>query len=79
MCVCVCVCVCVISKLSHANLTEIPSKGSSSFTPTGKISVDLWVTKLLNNSNKHNTPGPDYLSERVLKECFGLHLQWVAC
>ena len=49
--------------------TEIPSKGTSPFTPMGEITVDCkGVLKLLNNLNKHKASGPDGLSARVLKE-----------
>ena len=50
--------------------TEIPSKGTSPFTPMGEITVDpKGVLKLLNNLNIHKASGPDGLSARVLKEC----------
>ena len=50
--------------------TEIPSKGTSLFTPMGEISVDpKRVLKLLNGLKLHKAPGPDGLSARVLKEC----------
>ena len=46
--------------------TEIPSKGTSPFTPMGEITVDLkGVLKLLNNLNIHKASGPDGLSARV--------------
>ena len=49
---------------------EIPSKGTSPFTPTGEITVDSnGVLKLLNNLKIHKAPGPDGLSARVLKIC----------
>ena len=49
---------------------EIPSKGTSPFTPTGEITVDSnRVLKLLNNLKIHKAPGPDGLSARVLKIC----------
>ena len=49
---------------------EIPSKGTSPFTPMGEITVDPnGVLKLLNNLKIHKEPGPDGLSARVLKEC----------
>ena len=49
---------------------EIPSKGTSSFTPMGEITIDPnGVLKLLNNLKIHKAPGPDGLSARVLKEC----------
>ena len=49
---------------------EIPSKGTSPFTPMGEITVDPnGVLKLLNNLKIHKAPGPDSLSARVLKEC----------
>ena len=50
--------------------TEIPSKGTTPFTPMGEITVDpKGVLKLLNNLNIHKASGPDGLSARVLKEC----------
>ena len=50
--------------------TEIPSKGTSPFSPMGEITVDpKGVLKLLNNLNIHKASGPDGLSARVLKEC----------
>ena len=50
--------------------SEIPSKGTSPFTPMGEITVDLkGVLKLLNGLKVHKAPGPDGLSARVLKEC----------
>ena len=50
--------------------TEIPSKGTSPFTPMGEITSDpKGVLKLLNNLNIHKASGPDGLSARVLKEC----------
>ena len=49
---------------------EIPSKGTSPFTPMGEITVDPnGVLKLLNNLKIHKASGPDSLSARVLKEC----------
>ena len=46
--------------------TEIPSKGTSPFTPMGEITVDpKGVLKL----NIHKASGADGLSARVLKEC----------
>ena len=49
---------------------EIPSKGTSPFTPMGEITVDPdGVLKLLNNLKIHKAPGTDGLSARVLKEC----------
>ena len=49
---------------------EIPSKGTSPFTPMGEITVDPnGVLKLLNNLKIHKAPRPDGLSARVLKEC----------
>ena len=49
---------------------EIPSKGTSHFTPMGEITVDPnGVLKLLNNLKIHKASGPDGLSARVLKEC----------
>ena len=50
--------------------SEIPSKGTSPFTPMGEITVDpKGVLKLLNRLKVHKAPGPDGLSARVLKEC----------
>ena len=50
--------------------SEIPSKGTSPFTPMGEITVDpKGVLKLLNGLKVHKAPGPDGLSARVLKEC----------
>ena len=49
---------------------EIPSKGTSPFTPMGEITVDPYgVLELLNNLKIHKAPGPDGLSARALKEC----------
>ena len=49
---------------------EIPSKGTSPFTPMGEITVDPnGVLKLLNNLKSHKASGPDGLSAWVLKEC----------
>ena len=49
---------------------EIPSKGTSPFTPMGEITVDPnGVLKLLNNLKIHKASGPEGLSARVLKEC----------
>ena len=51
-------------------IPEIPSKGTSPFTPMGEITVDPnGVLKLLNNLKIHKAPWPDGLSARVLKEC----------
>ena len=48
--------------------SEIPSKGTSPFTPMGEITVDpKGVLKLLNGLKVHKAPGPDGLSARVLK------------
>ena len=48
---------------------EIPSKGTSPFTPIGEITVDPnAVLKLLNNLKIHKASGPDGPSARVLKE-----------
>ena len=59
---------------------EIPSKGTSPFTPMGEITVDpKGVTKLLNNLNIHKAPGPDGLSARVLKECSSEIAPILAC
>ena len=50
--------------------SEIPSKGTSPFTPLGEITVGpKGVLKLLNGLKVHKAPGPDGLSARVLKEC----------
>ena len=50
--------------------SEIPSKGTSPFTPMGEITVGpKGVLKLLNGLKVHKAPGPDGLSARVLKEC----------
>ena len=69
--------------LTRESDTEIPSKGTSPFTPMGEITVDpKGVLKLLNNLNIHKASGPDGLSARVLKECSSeispmLALTWV--
>ena len=58
------------SAFTRESDTEIPSKGTSPFTPMGEITVDRkGVLKLLNNLNIHKASGPDGLSARVLKEC----------
>ena len=58
------------SAFTHESDDEIPSKGTSPFTPMGEITVDPnEVLKLLNNLKIHKAPGPDGLSARVLKEC----------
>ena len=58
------------SAFTRESDTEIPSKGTSPFTPMGKITVDpKGVLKLLNNLNIHKASGADGLSARVLKEC----------
>ena len=49
--------------------TEIPSKGTSPFTPMGEITVDPKGALKLLNLNIHKASGPDSLSARVLKEC----------
>ena len=50
--------------------SEIPSKGTSPFTPMGEITVDpKGVLQLLNGLKVHKAPGPDGLRARVLKEC----------
>ena len=54
------------SAFTRESDTEIPSKGTSPFTPMGEITVDL---KLLNNLKIHKASGRDGLSARVLKEC----------
>ena len=44
---------------------EIPSKGTSPFTPMGEITVDPnGILKLLNNLKIHKAPGPDGLSAK---------------
>ena len=48
---------------------EIPSKGTSPFTPIGGVTVDPNGVLKLNNLKIHKAPGPDGLSARVLKEC----------
>ena len=58
------------SAFTRESDTEIPSKGTSQFSPIGEITVDpKGVLKLLNNLNIHKASGPDGLSARVLKEC----------
>ena len=58
------------SAFTRKSDTEIPSKGTSPFSPMGEITVDpKGVLKLLNNLNIHKASGPDGLSARVLKEC----------
>ena len=58
------------SAFTRESDTEIPSKGTSPFSPMGEITVDpKGVLKLLNNLNIHKATGPDGLSARVLKEC----------
>ena len=58
------------SAFTRESDTEIPSKGTSPFTPMGEITADpKGVLKLLNNLNIHKASGPDGLSVRVLKEC----------
>ena len=58
------------SAFTRESEDEIPSKGTSPFTPMGEITVDPnGVLKLLNNLKIHKAPGPDGLSARVLKEC----------
>ena len=58
------------SAFTRESDTEIPSKGTSPFTPMGELTVDpKGVLKLLNNLNIHKASGPDGLSARVLKEC----------
>ena len=58
------------SAFTRESNTEIPSKGTSPFSPMGEITVDpKGVLKLLNNLNIHKASGPDGLSARVLKEC----------
>ena len=58
------------SAFTRESDTEIPSKGTSPFSPMGEITIDpKGVLKLLNNLNIHKASGPDGLSARVLKEC----------
>ena len=58
------------SAFTRESDAEIPSKGTSPFTPMGEITVDTnGVLKLLNNLKIHKASGPDGLSARVLKEC----------
>ena len=58
------------SAFTRESDTEIPSKGTSPFTPMGEITVDPnGVLKLLNNLKIHKASGPDGLSARVLKAC----------
>ena len=58
------------SAFTRESDTEIPSKGTSPFSPMGEITVDpKGVLKLLNNLNIHKASGPDGLNARVLKEC----------
>ena len=58
------------SAFTRESDTEIPSKGTSPFSPMGEITVDpKGVLKLLNNLNIHKASEPDGLSARVLKEC----------
>ena len=58
------------SAFTRESDTEIPSKGTSPFTPMGEITVDPnGVLKLLNNLKIHKASGRDGLSARVLKEC----------
>ena len=65
----------ICNKQFHSAFTcetdsEIPSKGTSPFTPMGEITVDpKGVLKLLHELKVHKVPGPDGLSARVLKEC----------
>ena len=50
--------------------SDLPSKGASSFSSMGEITVDpKGVAKLLDGLNVHKAPGPDGLNARVLKEC----------
>ena len=45
--------------------SEIPSKGTSPFTPMGEITVDpKGVLKMLNGLKVHKAPGPDGLSAK---------------
>ena len=58
------------SAFTRESDAEIPSKGTSPFTPMGEITVDPnGVLKLLNNLKIHKASGPDGLSARLLKEC----------
>ena len=52
------------SSFTRETDSEIPSKGTSPFTPMSEITV----LKLLNGLEFHQAPGPDCLSARVLKE-----------
>ena len=48
------------SAFTRESDTEIPSIGTSPFSPMGEITVDpKGVLKLLNNLNKHKASGPD--------------------
>ena len=50
--------------------SDPPSKGASSFSSMGEITVEpKRVTKLLDGLNVYKAPGPDGLNARVLKEC----------
>ena len=50
--------------------TDIPSRGTSPFTPMGEITVDPnGILKLLNNLKIDKASGSDDLSARALKEC----------
>ena len=58
------------SAFTRESDSEIPSKGTSPFTPMGEITVDpKGVFKLLNGLNMNEASGPDGLSARVLNEC----------
>ena len=57
------------SAFSRESDTEIPSKGTTLFTPMVEITVvPNGVLKLLNNLKIHKASWPGGLSERVLKE-----------
>ena len=58
------------SAFTREDDSDPPSKGASSFSPMGDITVDpKGVTKLLDGLNVHKALGPDGLNARVLKEC----------
>ena len=58
------------SAFTREGNSDPPSKGASSFSSIGDITVGLkGVTKLLEVLNVHKAPGRDCLNARVLKEC----------
>ena len=57
------------SAFTRESDTEIPSKGSSHFTPMVEITVDPNGVLMLNNLKIHKASEPDGLRARVLKEC----------